>query len=71
MAESKYAPLLPFDSTLADNFVIYYPTAYVRDINLIPPEKIAMESGNLIKYYRCNITEPKPIGGSRSGQDTE
>ncbi|MCH5273727.1 MAG: hypothetical protein J1E35_08635 [Lachnospiraceae bacterium] len=71
MAEPNYTPLLPFDSTLADNFVIYYPTAYVRDISLIPPEKIAMESGNLIKYYRCNITDPKPIGGSQSKRDKE
>ncbi len=63
MATQNYTPLLPFDSTVAENFVIYYPTPYVRDINLIPPEKIAMESGNLIKYYRCNITEPKPVGG--------
>lgn len=64
MAKQNYTPLLPFDSTVAENFVIYYPTAYVRDINLIPPEKIAMESGNLIKYYRCNIKEPTPVGGA-------
>lgn len=63
MSKSDYTPLLPFDSTVAENFVIYYPTAYVRDINLIPPEKIAMESGNVIKYYRCVSTEPTPIGG--------
>lgn len=63
MNKNDYTPLLPFDSTVAENFVIYYPTAYVRDINLIPPEKIAMESGNVIKYYRCISTEPIPIGG--------
>lgn len=63
MSKNDCTPLLPFDSTVADNFVIYYPTAYVRDINLIPPEKIAMESGNVIKYYRCVSTEPTPIGG--------
>jgi len=63
MSETKHTPLLPFDSTVAENFVIYYPTAYVRDVTLIPPEKIAMESGNVIKYYRCVTTEPTPIGG--------
>ncbi|MDD5901586.1 MAG: hypothetical protein PUC73_11920 [Lachnospiraceae bacterium] len=63
MNEKRYAPLLPFDSTTADNFIIYYPVPYIRDINLIPPEKIALESGNVVKYYRCQITEPVPIGG--------
>ena len=63
MNEKGYAPLLPFDSTTADNFIIYYPVPYIRDINLIPPEKIALESGNVVKYYRCQITEPVPIGG--------
>ena len=63
MEKSVYTPLLPFDSTVAENYVIYYPTAYVRDINLIPPEKIAMERGNVVKYYRYQVTEPTPIGG--------
>lgn len=63
MSEKGYTPLLPFDSTVAENFIIYYPVHYVRDINLIPPEKIAMESGNVVKYYRCQVTEPIPIGG--------
>lgn len=63
MSEKKYTPLLPFDSTVAENFVIYYPTPYVRDINLIPPEKIAMESGNVVKYYRYHLTDPMPVGG--------
>lgn len=63
MSENGYTPLLPFDSTVAENFVIYYPVPYVRDVNLIPPEKIAMESGNVVKYYRYQITEPVTIGG--------
>lgn len=63
MSEKNYTPLLPFDSTVAENFVIYYPVPYVRDIALIPPEKIAMESGNVVKYYRYQITEPVAIGG--------
>jgi len=63
MSEKGYTPLLPFDSTVAENFVIYYPVPYIRDVNLIPPEKIAMESGNVVKYYRYQITEPVAIGG--------
>ena len=63
MSEKGYTPLLPFDSTVAENFIIYYPTPYIRDVNLIPPEKIAMESGNVVKYYRCQIAEPVAIGG--------
>lgn len=63
MNEKRYTPLLPFDGTVAENFVIYYPVPYVRDINLIPPEKIAMESGNVVKYYTYQLTEPMPIGG--------
>ncbi|MBQ9767639.1 MAG: hypothetical protein IJW37_06020 [Lachnospiraceae bacterium] len=63
MSDTNRTPLLPFDSTVAENFVIYYPIPYVRDITLIPPEKIAMESGNVIKYYRCVATKPVPVGG--------
>lgn len=63
MNNRTYAPLLPFDSTETENFVIYYPTAYVRDISLIPPEKIAMESGNVIKHYCYHTESPVPIGG--------
>lgn len=63
MSTSAHTPLLPFDSTTAENFVIYYPTPYVRDITLITPEKIALESGNIIKYYRCVATAPIPVGG--------
>lgn len=63
MSKKDYTPLLPFDSTVAENFVIYYPVPYARDITLIPPEKIAMESGNVVKYYRCQMTEPVAIGG--------
>lgn len=63
MSETTRTPLLPFDSTVAENFVIYYPVPYKRDINLIPPEKIAMESGNVVKYYQYRMTEPTPIGG--------
>jgi len=62
MEDTKYTPLLPYDSTVAENFTIYYPVRYVRDYNLIPPEKIAMESGNIIKYYRCKTTDPTPVG---------
>lgn len=64
MDEKEYTPLLPYDNTISDNFTIYYPVHYVRDYNLIPPEKIAMESGNIIKYYRCNEEEPVLVGGN-------
>ena len=63
MNKENCTPLLPFDSTVAENFVIYYPTPYIRDINLIPPEKIAIESGNVVKYYQYKVTDPTPIGG--------
>ena len=63
MSEKSYTPMLPFDDTVAENFVIYYPVPYIRDVNLIPPEKIAMESGNVVKYYRYQVTEPVALGG--------
>ena len=63
MSKENCTPLLPFDSTVAENFVIYYPVAYKRDIALIPPEKIAMESGNVVKYFRYNLNPPVSIGG--------
>ena len=63
MSEKGYTPLLPFDSTIAENFIIYYPVPYTRDVNLIPPEKIALESGNVVKYYTYQLSEPIPVGG--------
>ena len=63
MSKENCTPLLPFDSTVAENFVIYYPVPYKRDINLIPPEKIAMESGNVVKYYQYQMKDPTPVGG--------
>lgn len=64
MSEKEYQPILPFDSTTADNFTIYYPQPYVRDYGLLTPETVAQkESGNLTKYYRCKETEPVKIGG--------
>lgn len=63
MSEKTYTPLLPYDESFGENFTIYYPVAYSHNINLIPPEKIAMESGNVIKYYRCTNQEPILVGG--------
>lgn len=63
MSEKEYTPILPYDATITDNFTIYYPVAYTRNLNLVPPEAIAMESGNVVKYYRCAEKDPVPIGG--------
>lgn len=63
MEEKNYSPILPFDITQRDSFIIYDNTTYSMDINLVGDNPIQMNSPNMIKYYRCAGTEPVKIGG--------
>lgn len=55
--------LKPFDSSLREDYSMYDNLPYEKDVDLCGPDKIALESGNLIKYYRCNIRDYYQITG--------
>ncbi len=63
MDDKKYTPILPFNDTFKDGFVIYNQVVYTRDIALTEKEIIDNHSDNMIKYYTTNIQEPVKIGG--------
>lgn len=65
MADKK-SPILPFDSTFGENFQIYGVTKYVRNLALCGDDCVRKESGNVVKYFRCDTTEAVPIGGDRT-----
>lgn len=62
-SEKNYKPILPYENTSYEDYSMYDNTRYVRDYNHIPPETIAMESGNVVRYYRCAAAEPVKVGG--------
>ena len=51
----------PYDASLENNLSMYDKLPYKRDIDLCNASSIAMESGNLIKYYRCAKAEDVEI----------
>lgn len=63
MSDRKYTPILPFNDTMKDGFIIYNQVVYTRDIDLTEKEIIDNHSDNMIKYYTTNIQEPVKIGG--------
>ncbi len=63
MDEKKYTPLLPFQDTIRDGFIIYDNVTYTRDIALTEKEIINNHSDSMIKYYSTTISEPIKIGG--------
>ena len=65
--DKKYAPILPFDITFGESFTTYDNQVYHQDLEYITPDKVKMESGNVIKYYRCNDNQICRIGTSSSG----
>lgn len=50
--KDKYMPLLPYDCSPRENFIIYDNVSYVQNRDLCK-EKIMMSTGNVIKYYTC------------------
>lgn len=47
----------PYENIMDGNFAMYDNVIYQRDINICGPETLALQSGNIIKYYRCNLIE--------------
>ncbi len=59
--EKKYTPLLPYDSTLGEYFSTYDTTPY-RCNRDVCHSNIAMNSGNIVKYYEYHMDEERVIG---------
>lgn len=54
MAVSKFpVTKQPYDATLEENMSMYDKLPYKRNEDLCNASTLALESGNLIKYYRC------------------
>lgn len=51
----------PYDSTLEENMSMYDKLPYKRNIDMCNASTLALESGNLIKYYRCTQVDPVEI----------
>jgi hypothetical protein len=47
----------PYMNIMSGNFAMYDNVMYQRDINICGPETLVLQSGNIIKYYRCNQIE--------------
>lgn len=61
----EYTPILPFDATQNDQFVIYDKTTYVCRIDQYQTEKpVKLHHSSMVKYYNCSIDEePVRLGG--------
>lgn len=52
----------PYDTKLEENISMYDKLPYQRNIDLCNASTLALNSGNLVKYYRCaNAPEAKEI----------
>lgn len=52
----------PYDTSLEDNMSMYDKLKYKRDADLCNASALALNSGNLVKYYRCSYeAESKEI----------
>lgn len=69
--QNEYVPILPFDGSYGHRTRMYDEMTYIRDSSLCNKDTVAMESGNVYKFYRCNIQEQKPVGGDINEDDIE
>lgn len=61
MADDKnYTPVLPYDSTLGEYFSTYDSMPYRCDRDRCH-SNIAINSGNVVKYYEYKVDEEKAI----------
>lgn len=53
--------LRPFEFTVPDTIAMYDNLPYSRDVNLCNQSAITLESGNVIKAFRCHIVNTYQI----------
>lgn len=61
MEETKkdsHVPVLPFDSSMYDSFIVYDNQIYIRDRDMCPGP-MSSESENIIKYYSYKLDTDK------------
>lgn len=63
MSDKQFNPILPFDVTYGEFMDMYDNMTYHRDLSLCDETSIRLESGNILKYFRCATVEPAKIGG--------
>lgn len=56
--EERTAPVNPYDESMWDRWNMYDNMPYIWDPDLCDARRLAAESGNIIKSYRCLIKEP-------------
>lgn len=57
----SFAHLGPYNTTSTDHLEFYDHIPYKRNPDRCGAEQIALESGNLIKFYQCAKKEPLAI----------
>ncbi len=61
----KFSPLLPYDVTFGETLNMYDQMTYVRNEDACNAATIAMETGNVCKFFRCKTATPVRIGGDK------
>ena len=63
--DKEYSPVLPFDCTVNDNFIVYDNVTYRCGIDQYQAERtVKMHHSTMIKYYQCAQEEkPRKLGG--------
>lgn len=51
----NFSKLAPFDSSMSDHLSMYDNLPYQRDPDRCNGQVVCKESGNILKFYRCNI----------------
>lgn len=47
----------PYDTTLEENISMYDKLPYKRNVDLCNISTLGLNSGNLVKFYRCNDSD--------------
>lgn len=58
MASLSFAHLTPYNTAPTDHLEFYDHIPYKRNADRCGAEQVALQSGNLIKFYQCTKQEP-------------
>lgn len=61
----QFSPLLPYDVTFGETLDMYDKMKYIRNVDVCNSAAIAMETGNVCKFFRCKSSNPIKLGGDR------
>jgi len=59
--DKKVAPVEPYDDSMWDQWRVYDSIPYIMDKDMCDESNIVMESGNIVKSYRCVIKGPYEV----------